>query len=326
MQFRTEISFDSPTFFINHSDKILALGSCFAENISAKLIENKFDVLCNPFGVLYNPVSILNSLKYAVERNQLSDEDLIFNQSEWHSFLHHSEFSSTDKQELISKANESITVCGDFLAGADLIILTFGTSNVYRYKKIGNIVSNCHKVLQSEFNREMLSVEEISKNVGKIIELIHSVNPKTKLIFSVSPIRHTKDGFVENSLSKASLLLGIQQGIENAESCFYFPSYEIMMDDLRDYRFYSEDMLHPNQSAINYIWEIFKSKLLSEDCKKVLQEILPVIQASKHRVRNYNSEESRKFSQLMLNKTAQLKAKYSYIDFENEQKIFSDKK
>ena len=322
MQFRTEIKFDSPSFVINHHDKILSIGSCFAENIGRKLDEYKFNILSNPFGVLYNPASISNSIELAIQNKELSNDDFVFNQSEWHSFLHHSDFSSEDKNKLITETNSSFRKCHDFLLNVDIVIVTFGTANVYRYKKSGRVVSNCHKIPQSEFIQNLLTIDDVANYCNSIIENIISVQPQTKFIFSVSPVRHVKDGFIKNSRSKATLILGIDKAINNSPNCFYFPSFEIFIDDLRDYRFYKEDLVHPNDFAIEYVWNIFKEKMLSQKCKVILDEINPVVQAAKHRIRNPKSLESQKFIKQMLNKIQSLKNKFPYINFEREEKTF----
>ena len=322
MQFRTEIKFDSPSFVINHHDKILSIGSCFAENIGRKLDEYKFNILSNPFGVLYNPASISNSIELAIQNKELSNDDFVFNQSEWHSFLHHSDFSSEDKNKLITETNSSFRKCHDFLLNVDIVIVTFGTANVYRYKKSGRVVSNCHKIPQSEFIQNLLTIDDVANYCNSIIENIISVQPQTKFIFSVSPVRHVKDGFIKNTKSKATLILGIEKAINNSPNCFYFPSFEIFIDDLRDYRFYKEDLVHPNDFAIEYVWNIFKEKMLSQKCKVILDEINPVVQAAKHRIRNPKSLESQKFIKQMLSKIQSLKNKFPYINFEREEKTF----
>lgn len=324
MQFRTEIKFESPSFAINHHDKIFSIGSCFADNIGKYLQLNKFNVLSNPFGVLYNPVSISNAIKFSIQKKNINDDEIVFNQSEWHSFFHHSDFSAEDKFTLIEKANNSFVVSREFLNQINIVIITFGTANVYRYKKSGLVVSNCHKLPQNNFVQEMLSVDEVTENCNSIIQSISELKPDAKFIFSVSPIRHIKDGFVKNSQSKSTLILGVKNAIQNNSSCFYFPAYEIMMDDLRDYRFYKDDLLHPNDFAIEYIWNVFKEKILSKECNQIIDEIRPIILASNHRVRNPKTPESQSFFKQNLDKIKSLKNKYSYIDFEQEEKFFSE--
>lgn len=322
MNFRTEINFDSPYFLIEHFHKIFSIGSCFAENISNHLIENKFKVLCNPFGVVYNPASIYNSIRKSIQQYEISDSEIIYHQEEWHSFLHHSNFSSIEKSQLVSRANQSFSDSNKFLLNTDILIITYGTANVYKLKKENFIVSNCHKLHSSEFDNFLLSVEEIKNYTLKIISEVENFRPNIKFIFSVSPVRHLKDGLVKNSQSKAALILGINDAIRGLKNCFYFPSYEILLDDLRDYRFYNEDLIHPNDIAIKYIWEIFFDKMFSQDCKNILQEISPVLEAKRHRIRNTNSKASMDFFQNIVKKLKYLSNKYPYISFNEEMNYF----
>lgn len=326
MNFRTEIMFDSPDFLIEHQHKIFTVGSCFAENISAYLIENKFNVLCNPFGVLYNPASIYLSLEKSIRKHELTESEIVFHQDEWHSFLHHSDFSSHEKVELIERANKSFIAANKFLAQTDFLIITYGTANVYKFKKGNFIVSNCHKLPSSEFENFSLSVEEVKNYTLKIISEVKNFNKNIYIIFSVSPVRHLKDGFLINSRSKATLLLGINDAIREHKNCFYFPSYEILMDDLRDYRFYKEDLLHPNEIAIKYIWNIFHDKMLTQNCKNIIKEISPVIEAKKHKIRNPKSKQSKNFFRNNLDRLKILSEKFPHINFEDEFNYFNSLK
>jgi hypothetical protein len=325
MNFRTEINFDPPDFLIEHTDKIFAAGSCFAENISSILTDKKFTVLSNPFGVLYNPASVFYAIQNSICLHLIQESEIAFDQSEWHSFLHDSEFSSASKSDLIEKANQSFKVTHEFLKEANVVIITFGTAKVYKHKRNNFIVSNCHKMPQTEFENFLLSVQEVKNYTQGIIDQLISFNPNLKLIFSVSPVRHFKDGFVINSKSKSTLILGIHEAISGRRNCFYFPAYEILLDDLRDYRFYKEDLLHPNESAVKYIWEKFFDSLLSVDCKKVIREINPILEAARHHVRNPKSEASQKFFIKNLAKISDVNKTYPHISFSEETEYFSMK-
>jgi len=325
MHFRTEINFNTPDFLIEHTDKIFAVGSCFAENISSILIDKKFTVLANPFGVLYNPASVFYAIKNSIGLHLIHESEIVFDQSEWHSLLHDSEFSSVSKSDLIDKVNKSFQSAHEFLKEANVVIITFGTAKVYKYKRNNFIVSNCHKLPQTEFENFLLTVEEVKNYTQEIIDRLRNFNPNLKLIFSVSPVRHLKDGFIINNKSKSTLILGIHEAISTRRNCFYFPAYEILLDDLRDYRFYKEDWLHPNESAVKYIWEKFYDSLLSVECKKIISEINPILEAAKHKVRNPKSEASQNFFMTNLGKISAVKKTYPHINFSNETEYFSIK-
>lgn len=320
MLFRTEIFPEKPEFNIEHHEKIFTIGSCFAQNIANKFEHFKFNIVSNPFGVLFNPISILNSIKILADNKLFSEEDLFFDQSEYHSFYHHSDFSHHDKKQCLDNINHSISINSNFLKNADLITITFGTSFIYRHNEKNIIVSNCHKIPQSEFTSKRLSLVEIINTIKEIKSTIRKSNENAKIIFTVSPIRHWKDGAIENQLSKASLLLAINNQINGNE--VYFPSYEILMDDLRDYRFYEEDLLHPNKIAIDYIWEKFSSTFFTKECFKIMDEINKITQAYNHRPRNTNSTAHQQFLLKTIFNIEKIKNLYPYIDFTKEVEYF----
>ncbi|OGU34969.1 MAG: hypothetical protein A2068_04585 [Ignavibacteria bacterium GWB2_35_6b] len=323
MKFRTEINIPKSKTQFEHCDKILTLGSCFAENISQYFNFYKFSILENPFGVLYNPVSIYNSLKFTVEDTQFVKEDLIYDQSEYHSFFHHSDFSHHDVNECLQKINNNFKITNKFLKSCDKIIITFGTSFVFKHKEKNIIVSNCHKIPQSEFERFRLTVEETKNYLQKIINQLQIINDKLKIIFTVSPVRHWKDGAVDNQISKAILLLAVNEIVNKNDNCTYFPSYEIMMDDLRDYRFYAEDLIHPNKIAVEYIWEKFSEIHFTESCFEIMNEVKKIAQAFKHRPRNINSEKHKEFIKANIELINKLTDKFPHLNFENELKYFN---
>ena len=214
----------------------------------------KFQTTINPFGIIFNPVSIEKLVKRAVNRTIFTEADVFFHNDLWHSFGVHSECSQTDKEILLKQLNAAVEVMHSQIIEASHIVITYGTSWVYRLKTTNEMVANCHKVPQSEFTKEILSPETIAQSMQNTMDLIHQINPDCKFIFTVSPVRHTKDGFPENQRSKAHLMTAVHPIVLDNASSNYFPSYEIMMDELRDYRFYADDMLHPSQIAIDYIW------------------------------------------------------------------------
>ncbi|MFA8342760.1 MAG: GSCFA domain-containing protein [Rhodothermaceae bacterium] len=322
MNFRTEINLPPAKNQITYKDKILTFGSCFAENIANKLTASKFDVYSNPFGVLYNPVSILNSVKLLVSGKRFSESDLIFDQEEYHSFFHHSDFSHHDKDVVLKRINSSLDKTESYLKDVSFVTITLGTAWIYLYKENGATVSNCHKIPAKMFERKRLSVQETASALSEIIALLRSKNPELKIIFTVSPIRHWKDGAVENQISKSTLLMGIQEVKE--ENVIYFPSYEIMMDDLRDYRFYEKDMLHPSVQAVDYIWEKFRSVFFDENTLQIMKSVEKIVNAFNHRPRNPESEKHQMFVKKNIELINQLVHNYPEINFREELTYFND--
>jgi len=318
VNFLTTVNIDKFPKQIEHKDSILTIGSCFAENIGSYFTNYKFHLIVNPFGVLYNSTSIKNSIQLAVEKRKFTKDDLIFDQDEWHSFFHHSDFSHHDPNEVTQKINITSQEVNEFLTEVDWIIISLGTSFVYRHKEDNLVVSNCHKIPQKEFYKEFLSVEENILNINSIIKLIRENSSKTKFILTVSPIRHWKDGAHQNQLSKAGLHLAVKKVIESTKDVFYFPSYEIVIDELRDYRFYAKDMLHPNELAVEYIWDKFSEYCLSSSCQNLISEISKITQASKHRVRNPKSKKNKEFAISNISRIKKLKEAYPYLNFQEE--------
>lgn len=222
----------------------------------------------------------------------------------------------------LQKINDNFNITNRFLKNCDKVIITFGTSFVFKHKEKNIIVSNCHKIPQSEFKRFMLTVDETKDYLQKIINQLQTINEKLKIIFTVSPVRHWKDGAVDNQLSKSILLLAVNETISQNDNCVYFPSYEIMMDDLRDYRFYAEDLIHPNKMAIDYIWEKFGESHFTENCFEIMNEVKKVAQAFKHKPRNINSEKHKEFIKTNIELINKLTVKFPHLNFENELKYF----
>ena len=288
--FRTQISIEKYAFPIDYSSQIFSVGSCFAENISKKFDYFKLKNTANPFGILFHSLAIEKMLEKSVKEIPFTEKDIFYYNELWHCFDVHSEFSQTDKNELLKKLNQTLSQTKFYLEKATHIIITLGTSWVYRYSQTNKIVANCHKVPQKEFTKELLSVEQITKSLESIISFF----PDKKIIFTISPVRHIKDGFFENNVSKSHLFSAINN-IHFNDNINYFPSYEIIMDELRDYRFFSEDMLHPNQTAIDYIWEKFSKNYLSENALKTSEEIDSIQKALNHKPFNPNTESHKKF-------------------------------
>ncbi|MFN0728845.1 GSCFA domain-containing protein [Polaribacter gochangensis] len=300
---------------ITYDSKILLLGSCFSENIGNKLAYYKFQSNQNPFGILFHSKAIENLISNAINEKEYTENDVFYLNERWHSFDAHSSLSSPDKNELLSHLNRQITATNQQLKNASHIIITLGTSWIYRFIETDTVVANCHKIPQKKFLKELLSVDEITESLEAIIALLKSVNQKVNVLFTVSPVRHLKDGFTQNQQSKSHVISAIHQVVEPRNYTHYFPSYEIMMDELRDYRFYEEDMIHPNKTAINYIWEKFSDSWISEDSKETMKEVSTIQNGLNHRPFNSNSEKHQQFLKNLETKKHQLQQQFSWMTF-----------
>ena len=315
MNLQTQISISKETINpISYPSKILLVGSCFSENMGHKLSYYKFQSSQNPFGILFHPKAIENLITNAINEKSYTEDDIFFLNERWHCFDAHSSLSSSNKNDLLSRLNTQLKTTQKQLLEANHIVITLGTSWVYRFIETDTIVANCHKVPQKKFLKEVLSIDEIVESLEAITVLVKSVNSKVSVLFTVSPVRHLKDGFTQNQLSKSHLITAIHQVVEPRNNTHYFPSYEIMMDELRDYRFYAEDMIHPNQTAINYIWEKFVNAWISEESKETMKEIETIQNGLNHRPFNPSSKEHQQFLQSLQVKIKALQKKYSFID------------
>ena len=316
MNLQTHIPFTKNiSNLIDYNSKIILLGSCFSDNIGQKLSYHKFESILNPFGILFHPKAIESVIKNALCKKKYTEKDVFFLNERWQSFEAHSKLSSSSKEEIIEQLNKASVSINKAVKNSTHFIITLGTSWVYRFNESGEIVANCHKVSQNKFKKELLSVAEINKSLSLIISLIKEINPSISFIFTVSPVRHLKDGVIENQQSKSHLISAIHQIIPIHKNSFYFPSYEVMMDELRDYRFYKEDMIHPNQIAINYIWEKFYENWLSDEALELKKEVIKIQRGLEHKPFNPNSEGHQQFLSSLQEKIEILKKKYSHISF-----------
>ncbi|APG65515.1 GSCFA domain-containing protein [Tenacibaculum todarodis] len=315
MQFQTQVPLKKqPHNKIDYSSKLVLIGSCFSENIGNKLTYFKFQSAQNPLGILFQPKAIENLITNAINEKKYIDSDVFSHNERWHCFEAHSSLSSNNKNELLSNLNNAVQDTHQQLKNASHIIITLGTSWIYRDISSDTIVANCHKIPQKKFLKEILSVDEVSESLEAIIALIKSINNRATVLFTVSPVRHLKDGFVENTQSKAHLISAINQIIDKRNS-FYFPSYEIMMDELRDYRFYAEDMIHPNQTAINYIWQKFSDVWISDNAIKTMKEVATIQKGLTHRPFNENSEQHQQFLEKLNQKIENLQKNLPFVRF-----------
>jgi hypothetical protein len=316
MNFTTQISLSKSPNPIDYQSKIIALGSCFAANMGAKFDYFKFQHTTNPFGIIFNPVSIAKIVYRVVKPHFFTEKDIFFHNESWHCFEVHSELSNPNKELFLATLNELVLLTHKQIQEATHCIITLGTSWVYRHIETNEIVSNCHKIPQKKFTKEFLSIAEIEKSLEQITTEIQTVNLNCHFIFTISPVRHIKDGFIENQRSKAHLISATHQIIHNHLSIVnYFPSYEIMMDELRDYRFYAEDMLHPNQTAIDYIWIKFFENFVDEKEFATMQQICAIQKAIQHKPFNPDSESHRQFLLKIEEKVSQLQKKLPFLNF-----------
>ncbi|MGM0620132.1 MAG: GSCFA domain-containing protein [Bacteroidota bacterium] len=326
LRFQTEVEIANFEWKAGYPKRNLFMGSCFTENIGGKMAALKYDVDINPFGILYNPLSVANALELLLQKKKFTHEDLFQHNGLWHSFFHHSRFSSPDADVTLENINTRIETSADYLQKAEFLFITFGTAWVYEYIPTGQTVSNCHKIPAAEFKRFRLAADTITQKFISIISNIRKINPGIKFIFTVSPIRHWKDGAVENQRSKATLLLATDKIINelNGDGCGYFPSYEIVMDELRDYRFYAEDMIHLSNVAVNHIWEKFQHSLIDSESQKISGEVQKIGNAMNHKPFNKFTIEHLRFLKQCLKKNSELEEKYPYLDLTNEKHFFAD--
>ena len=300
---------------ISYNSNLILLGSCFSENIEKKLSYFKFQTFQNPLGILFHSKAIERLLLNAIDQKKYIEKDIFMYNEKWHSFDTHSKMSSSAKEKLLENLNSAITSTNKSLKSCSHIIITLGTAWIYRFIENGKIVVNCHKIPQKKFLKELLSIRQITESLETMISLIRSVNQKASIIFTVSPVRHLKDGFVENQLSKSHLISSIHKIIKKNTNTHYFPSYEIMMDELRDYRFYKEDMVHPNNIAINYIWEKFKNVWILDGTQKLMKEIESIQKGLNHIPFNPKSKAHKEFLIKIKEKIKTLKKEHKHLSF-----------
>ncbi|AYN66728.1 GSCFA domain-containing protein [Euzebyella marina] len=313
MELQTQIPLKKEVSTIDYKSQILLLGSCFSENIGKKIGYYKFSNLINPFGILFHPLAIENLVQRSVEKRPYNQKEIFHHNGLWHSYDAHSDLSDLDPDELLKRLNKSLDVTSDFLKTATHVIITLGTSWVYKERNSENIVANCHKVPQKQFIKELLSIGEIEESLLNTINKVKSANKNMNIIFTISPVRHLKDGFVENQRSKAHLISAVHSMVDRGHS--YFPSYELQMDELRDYRFYKEDMVHPNKLAIDYIWNKFKMVWISEGAYQVMDEIETVQKGLAHKPFQPKSEAHQQFLKNLQTKIKELQDSHPHIKF-----------
>jgi hypothetical protein len=325
-KFQTEVQIPDYPWRTGYKKQNLFIGSCFTENVGNKMANLKYPVDINPFGILYNPVSVANGLRFLLQKKTFSKNELIQHNGLWHSMFHHSRFSSTNAGQVLAAINERIDSSSELLRKSGFMFLTFGTAWVYEYKPTGEVVSNCHKIPGKNFHRFRLTPEKVVELYQQLLPEVWKVQPEMKVVFTVSPIRHWKDGAIENQRSKAILLLAVSQlvNIFGEEKCNYFPAYEIVMDELRDYRFYEADMIHLSPVAVNHIWERFQSALIDEESRKIAEQVKKFVCLLNHRPLNMFTLEHLDFLNQSMQKGLKLQEKFPYLDLKMEIKLLSE--
>ncbi len=314
MKLQTQVLLQKTKTPIDYDSQLLLLGSCFANNIGLKLQHLQFQHLSNPFGNLFHPLAITNLISNAITEKKYTAEDIFLQNERWHCFDAHSDLSDPSKESTLTQLNDGIEKTREQLYKSTHVIITLGTAWVYKHLLLNRRVANCHKIPVSAFEKELLSIEEITASLQQLVQAIKKINAKAIVVFTVSPVRHLKDGFVENQLSKAHLIASVHSVLKCTEAT-YFPAYELMMDELRDYRFYEADMVHPNALAVSYIWEKFKASWLSKDSYATMEKVKTVQSGLSHKPFNASSTEHQRFLKSLEEKITYLKKTYPFMDF-----------
>lgn len=328
MKFHFEFDIKKLAPPVTHKDKLFLIGSCFTENIGEKLKKYKFSVLENPNGILFNPVSVAEALTSYINNTQLYEKDLFYYNEGWHSWKHHSRFSALTAEEAMNKINMSTSAAHFYLQEAEYLMITLGSAWIYTLTdkvanaKPGSVAANNHKAPADWFFRRLMTNEEVLEALDNALHRLFLFNSKLKIIFTISPVRHLREGVVENNRSKAVLIQAVHQLAENSDKLYYFPAYELVIDDLRDYRFYAEDLVHPNYFATQYVWEKFVDACMNEKTKILIEEIHSINLACQHKPFNSTSEQHKKFLKSFYEKTKALQEQHPYLNFSNELKYF----
>jgi GSCFA family len=323
MEFRRELLVKSFTEKISIKDPIMLVGSCFSDNLGEKLRHNRFNVMINPSGIMFNPVSITRSLTTYITGHPYNSSMIFKTQEWWTSWDHHTRFSHADPDALLAMMNNSLKEAHDFLKETKWLIITLGSAWVYQLDN-GDVVANCHKVPTDKFRKKLLAVEDVLSSLDNLIHRLFIYNPGIKIMFTISPVRHLRDGFVENNRSKAVLIQAVHHLVDKFSSLFYFPSYELVIDDLRDYRFYAEDMVHPNYQATEYVWQKFVDACMDGGTLNVMKEINLINAARAHKPFQPQSEAHGKFRKKQFDTLLRLEQEYPYISWRDDIEHFRD--
>ncbi|MBQ4367643.1 MAG: GSCFA domain-containing protein [Muribaculaceae bacterium] len=320
MEFRTTIKTAENRGLLHHSDAVMLLGSCFSDNIGAKMQGAMMRVDVNPFGTIYNPMSIAASVSRLIAAEPVAGMDLFEQNGVWNSYAFHSRYSLASKEATLERMNRRIAEAHEHLRHCQVLTVTLGTAMVYRLLSTGEVVSNCHKVPQYQFSREMATVHEVTATLTDMMERLEAFNPSLYVIFTVSPIRHIADGLEVNSLSKAVLRVAVAEVLKQVNTdprhrrADYFPAYEIMMDDLRDYRFYAPDMIHPSEVAVEYIWQQFQAAYLDDRSAQAVARCERVNKRLQHRPMTASADQLERFNADTQHVLRNLVKEYPYLE------------
>ena len=327
MNFMLDVPIVSPEPKIKYGDRLLLTGSCFTEHIGNSLSALKFDVLQNPNGILFDPASVAYSLVSYVQNRKYVSDDLFQLNEVWNSWQHHSAFSHVNQQDCLKRINESQSGAYHFLQQADWLLITLGSSFSYHLVKptlnAREGVANCHRAPAQWFNKHLMTIDEINIALDNCIHQLFMFNPSLKIIFTVSPVRHIRDGVIENNRSKSRLIEVVHHLANKFDRIYYFPAYELVIDVLRDYRFYDIDMVHPNYQATQFVFERFMQYFINDESQKLAEEIQRIVTAKKHRPFQPSTEAHRKFLQANFDKAAAIQKKYPFLPFQEEIEYFS---
>lgn len=323
MKLMLDIDITSPGNRIQHQDPILLIGSCFTEHIGSQLMDHKFRVLQNPNGILFDPESVSKALISYTKNRQVQSEELFRLNEIWHHWQFHSRFSGIDPVEVLRNMNRSVDEAHQFLKQAKWVIITLGSSFSYRLKKTGSPVANCHRAPAPQFQKHLMTVEEINSSLDSCLHQLFHFNPSLQVIFTVSPVRHIRDGVVENNRSKARLIEVVHHLVNKFDRLHYFPAYELVIDVLRDYRFYDIDLVHPNYQATQFVLDRFLAHYVSEESAIIWKELKPLLNAYRHKPFEANTDAHRRFLQSNYEKAIALTRQYPHLNLEDEIRYFS---
>lgn len=308
---------------IKYSDKILLIGSCFTEHISERLSQHKFETLANPNGILFNPLSVASSLNNYVEAKQYREKDLFYMNEIWNSWDYHTRFSDIDKNKALEKINAAQINASDFIKDAKWIIITLGSAFQYYLKENNKGVANNHRAPANLFDKRLLEIDVIVNELCHAIQNILKVNPTANFIFTISPVRHIRDGIIENNRSKARLIEATHQICQQFQQVTYFPAYELLIDVLRDHRFYDIDLVHPNYAATQIVWERFVAAGMNEETVKIMEHVQDIMIARAHKTRFPETAAHQKFKESYCEKIKSICKQYPFLDFNSELEYFS---
>jgi len=329
MKFHYEFDLKKLQQPINHQHKLLLIGSCFTENIGEKLQKHKFSVLQNPNGILFNPVSVSEAVINIIDEKKYTAADLFQHNETWHSWQHHSRYSGITAEDAVQKINASTQEAHDYLKKADYLLITLGSAWVYTLTEkaanatVGTVAANNHKAPADWFQRKLMRVDQVMVVLGTMLDKLGAFNPNINVIFTISPVRHLREGVIDNNRSKAVLIQAVHELNERLEKLYYFPAYELVIDDLRDYRFYAEDLVHPNYAATEYVWNKFIDACMNEETKALMKQIAEINLAFQHKPFNSNTEQHKKFLHSYAEKAKKLHEQHSYLNFSKELDYFN---